>query len=189
HGRRRTRNHERSSAASFQHRANVGRTGNRLQTWVGKLQGIAGSLALILHMAHDPQNGATYAIEKQTLEDVRQLMLDFILPHGYEFYQQGAGSEQLRRIASWILTSGKQMVVASDLTTNVADCRGLPLREIQERISPLIAGGWLEPLQERSPLCRAWGVIKQVHTQLAERTKIEQERKTALATLIKGQQP
>jgi hypothetical protein len=64
------------------------------QSWVGKLQGIAGSLALILHMAHDPQNGATYATEEQIVENVRRLMLDFILPHGYEFYQQAGGSER-----------------------------------------------------------------------------------------------
>jgi hypothetical protein len=157
------------------------------QTWVGKLHGIAGSLALILHMAHDPQNGATYAVERHTVENVRRLMLDFILRHGYEFYQQGGGSEQLRRIASWILTSGTQRLVSSDITKNVADCRGLSLREIQERVSPLVAAGWLNPVEERNPLCRAWTVTPQVHAQLAERAKTEKARKTALAALIKGQ--
>src|SRR5262249_33687860 len=143
------------------------------QTWVGKLHGIAGSLALILHMAHDPQTGATYAIEEQTVKNVRQLMLDFILPHGYEFYQQAAGSERLRQLASWILTSGKQRIVSSDITRNVADCRGLTLRQLQERLSPLVAAGWLNPAEERNPLCRAWIVTPQVHAQLAERAKIE----------------
>jgi len=155
------------------------------QSWVGKLQGIAGSLTLILHMAHDPQTGATYAIEVQTVENVRRLMLDFILPHGYEFYQQGSSSERLRRIASWILTSGKQRVVASDITNNVADCRGLTLPQLQERLSPLVAGGWLEP-EARAPSCNAWKVAPQVHTQLAERAKIEAERKTKLIALMKS---
>jgi hypothetical protein len=177
-----------------QHLYNIEQTSGGLaagfQTWVGKLHGVAGNLALILHMAHHPSLHPNlhpaYVAEPSTIQNVRKLILDFILPHGYEFYQQGAGSEQLRRIASFILTSGKQIVVASDLTTNIRDCRGLTLREIQERISPLIAGGWLEPLQERSPLCRAWKVTPQVHTQLANRTKTEQEQKTALAALIKG---
>ena len=163
--------------------------GAGFQTWVGKLHGIAGNLALILHMIRDPTHGATYAVEASTVQDVRKLMLDFILPHGLEFYQQGSGSEQLRQIASWILTSGVKHLVASDLTSNITDCRGLPLQEIQKRLSPLIAAGWLEPVQERSPLCRAWNVSPQVHTQLAERTKLEKERKKILAALMKGGQP
>jgi hypothetical protein len=154
------------------------------QSWVGKLHGIAGSLALILHMAHDPQIGATYAIEEQTVENVRQLMLDFILPHGYEFYQQAGGSERLRQLASWILTSGKQRIVSSDITRNVADCRGLTLPQLQERLSPLVAGGWLEP-ETKTPSCNAWNVAPQVHTQLAERAKTEAERKAKLVALMK----
>jgi hypothetical protein len=140
-------------------------------------------------MIHDPTLGATYAVGASTVQDVRRLMLDFIIPHGYEFYQQGSGSEQLRQIASWILTSGKKHLVASDLTSNIADCRGLPLQEIQKRLSPLIAAGWLSPIEERSPLCRAWNVSQHVHTQLAERTKLEKERKKILAKLMKGEQP
>jgi hypothetical protein len=155
------------------------------QSWVGKLHGIAGSLALILHMAHDPELGATYAVEANTMEDARKLMLDFILPHGYEFYQQGGGTERLRRLASWILTSDKQRVLSSDITKNVADCRGLTLRELQERLSPLVAAGWLEP-ETKTPSCNAWRVAPQVHIQLAERAKIEAERKTKLIALMKS---
>lgn len=155
------------------------------QTFVGKLHGTAGRLALILHMAHDPQHGATYPVGEQTVANVRRLMLDFILPHGFEFYQQaGGGSERLRRLASWILTSHKQRVVSSDITTNVADFRGLTLPQVQEGVSPLVAGGWLEP-ESLAPSCHAWKVAPQVHTQLAERAKTELERKTKLAALMK----
>src|SRR5262249_51823801 len=139
--------------------------GTGFKTWIGKLHGIAGNLALILHMVRDPALGATYAVEASTAQDVRKLMLKFIIPHGYEFYQQGSGSEQLRQIASWILTSNVKHLVASDLTSNITACRGLSLREIQDRISPLVAAGWLEPIEERSPLCRAWIVTPQVHIQ------------------------
>ena len=155
------------------------------QTFVGKLHGTAGRLALILHMAHDPELGATYAVEANTMEDVRKLMLEFILPHGYEFYQQGSGTEQLRQIASWILTSGKTRIVASDIPNNIRDFRGLTLREIQEQISPLVAAGWLTP-ENPTPACRSWKVTPQIHTQLAERAKAERKRKNTIADLIKN---
>jgi hypothetical protein len=69
------------------------------------------------------------------------------------------------------------------LTTNVRDLRGLTLIEINERVSPLVAGGWLEPT-DKTPTCRVWTVAPQVHVQLAERAKSEAGRKTALAALI-----
>jgi hypothetical protein len=94
-----------------------------------------------------------------------------------------AESDRLRRLASWILTANKTRIVASDLTTNVADFRGLTLLQVNERVSPLIAGGWLRPA-DNTPVCRSWQVLPQVHTQLAERAKTEEARKTALAALM-----
>src|SRR5262249_39028492 len=145
-----------------------------------------GTLALILHLAEAPRQRFAEPVEENTIEKVRRLMLDFILPHGFEFYggADGTNGDRLRQIASWILTSGKKRLVASDLTTNIADCRGLTLREIQERVSPLVAGGWLTPDDEFNPLCRVWMVTPRVHAQLAERAKGEEARKAALAALI-----
>src|SRR5262249_23722275 len=102
-----------------------------------------------------------------------------------EFYRgaEGTNGDRMRRIASWILTSGKQRIIPSDLTTNVADCRGLALLEVNERLSPLIAGGWLLPAA-KTPVCRSWQVAPQVHVQLAERAKTEEARKAALAALM-----
>jgi hypothetical protein len=40
--------------------------------------------------------------------------------------------------------------VASDLTSNVADLRGLTVDEFNERLSPLIAGGWLDPVKSQA---------------------------------------
>jgi len=156
------------------------------KNFVGKLYSICGTLALILHLAEDPRQRFAEPVEENTIEKVRCLMLDFILPHAFEFYggADGTNGDQLRQIASWILTSGKKRLVASDLTTNIADCRGLTLREIQERVSPLVAGGWLSPDDDRNPLCRTWTVTPRVHAQLAERAKGEEARKAALAALI-----
>ena len=162
------------------------------QTFVGKLPGVSGSLALVLHMAHHlahyPElagSGVADRVTDQTVECVSRLVLDFILPHAYEFYC-GAGAtdgERLRRLASWILTAGKDRVVASDLTTNIADFRGLTLRDVNDRVSPLVAFGWLQPA-DKSPTCRSWTVTPKVHIELAGRAQSEEARKTALARLM-----
>ena len=156
------------------------------QSFVGKLNGLAGSLALILHMAHDPQYGAAQAVDEQTIENVRRLILDFVVPHAYEFYRTSemvTDGDRLRSIASWILTSGQTRILPSDLTSNVAGCRGLSLKEVNERISPLVAAGWLQPT-DSTPVCRSWDVAPQVHSQLAERAKQEEARKAVLADLM-----
>jgi hypothetical protein len=155
------------------------------ETFVGKLHGVCGTLALILHIAENPKEAAADRVEETTIEKVRRLVLDFILLHAFEFYRgaEATNGERLRRLASWILTSGKRRIVPSDLTTNVADFRGLTLIEVNERVSPLVAAGWLHPA-DNSPVCRSWTVNPQVHIQLAERAKSEERRKTALAKLM-----
>src|SRR5262249_13071089 len=91
--------------------------------FVGKLHGVCGTLALILHLTENPKEASSYPVEESTIEKVRRLVLDFILPHAFEFYRgaEGTNGDRMRRIASWILTSGKQRIIPSDLTTNVAD--------------------------------------------------------------------
>ena len=153
------------------------------QPFVGKLAGIAGRLAVILHMAANPES-TTREIEGMTVVNVRALVIDFIVPHAFEFYCTGeTEGERLRRVASWILTANKTRIVASDLTTNVADFRGLTVMQVNERVSPLVAAGWLQPA-DRTPLCRAWMVSPQVHIQFAERAKQEEERKRQLAAMF-----
>jgi hypothetical protein len=156
------------------------------QAFVGKLPGLAGSLALILHMAADPDGGASQPVEQATVENARRLIVDFILPHAFEFYRTAeslTNGDRLKKLASYILTSGKTRIVASDLTTNVADCRGLTLFEVNDRVSPLVAAGWLEPAAT-TPICRAWRVFPAVAVQFAERCQIERQRKTELAALM-----
>jgi Protein of unknown function (DUF3987) len=62
-------------------------------SFVGKLHGLTGSLALVLHLAHDPKCGATCPVNEQTIENVRRLTLDFILPHAFEFYRRAGPTE------------------------------------------------------------------------------------------------
>jgi Protein of unknown function (DUF3987) len=158
------------------------------QAFVGKLAGLAGSLALILHMAADPAHSALDEIEQSTVENVRRLVVDFLLPHAFEFYRSAeSGGDRLKKLASWILTSGKTRIVASDLTSNLADLRGLTLFEINERLSPFIAAGWLEP-KEHTPTNRAWTVSPAVFAQFEQRIELETARKVELANLMRGPQ-
>jgi len=73
--------------------------------------------------------------------------------------------------------------VPSDLTTNVWDLRGLGVWDLNQRVSPLVAGGWLTPDQP-GPMARAWTVNPQIREQFTARAEIEERRKAAIAVLM-----
>lgn len=158
------------------------------QAFVGKLAGLAGSLALILHMVAAPAEGGFRRVTRKTWESVDRLVRDFILPHAFEFYRSAetvTDGDRLQRIASWILTSGKTRIVSSDLTRNVAGLQGLTLFDLNQRLSPLVAGGWLSAV-ERGPVSRSWAVTPIVFEQFEERARVEEERKRQLAELMRS---
>ena len=161
---------------------NAGGINGGFQAFVGKLAGVAGSLALILTLAAEPEPSTM--IGPAAVEDVAVLVTQFLLPHAFEFYTSGAsGGEHLRALASWILTSGKTRIVPSDLTTNVRDCRGLGIWDVNQRMSPLVAGGWVTP-EQPGPMARGWTVNPGVHKQFAARAADEERRKAAVAALM-----
>jgi hypothetical protein len=141
-------------------------------------------------MVADPLEGRAHQVSRETVEDVWRLVLDFILPHAFEFYRTAetvTDGDRLQRLASWIITSGKTRILASDLTSNVRDLRGLTLFDLNKRVSPLVAGGWLMPV-EPGPVSRSWTVLPRVAEQFHERAKLEEERKAKLAELM-GKRP
>jgi hypothetical protein len=156
-----------------------------LQAFVGKLPGIAGRLAVILHMAANPEN-APREIETTTVADVRTLIIDFILPHAVEFYrstEELTDGERLRKIASWILTSQQNVVASRDLIRNVGCLRGVSVLDLQTCLSPLVAAGWLEPTGP-GPVNRAWAVNPKVAAQFERQRQTEEERKALAAGLM-----
>ena len=156
------------------------------QSFVGKLPGVAGSLALILAFATDPARDSDARVGADVIERVDVLIRDFILPHAFEFYQTSfAGTERLQRIASWILTSRKSRIVASDFASNVADLKGLSQWELNQRLSPLVAGGWLTA-NEPGPVARSWTVATRVFELFRARQEDEDRRKAAIKALIKS---
>jgi hypothetical protein len=159
---------------------------NGFQAFIGKLPGYAGRVALILHMAADPERGGTYDVDETTVKNVRRLIIEFIVPHAAVFYRAAESttdSDRLRTLASWILTSGKPRIVASDLIKNVWDLRGLTVFDLNKRVSPLVAGGWLEPA-EAGPTCRAWTVNPAASTLYEERKRQENDRKETLRRIM-----
>jgi hypothetical protein len=60
------------------------------------------------------------------------------------------------------------------------------VREVNEQVSPLVAGGWLDPIGV-GPACRAWDVNRAaIDAQFADRCRVEQERKNTIRQLIKN---
>jgi hypothetical protein len=153
--------------------------------FVGKLAAYAGVLTIILHLIDNPKEAGRNFIGRGTVEKVDRIIKTFLLPHAHEFYSQGEGeSERLRKLASYVLTCGKGRLRLADLTNSVWDCRGLTVLAINERVSPLVAGGWLAPT-EQGPACRAWDVNRAaMDAQFAEQRETEQQRKLALAQLM-----
>lgn len=107
------------------------------QTFVGKLDGVAGSLALNLHMAthlannpHDQASGIADPVQADTIDNVRRLVVDFILPHAREFYYGTAttSGEKLQRIASCDLRQRPHHRLRHH--ERHQDCRGLSVREV-----------------------------------------------------------
>jgi Protein of unknown function (DUF3987) len=171
---------------------NAGGLAEGFQSFVGKLGGVAGNLALILHIAGEHERNAfeeygdSGVIEKVTAENVDSLIRDCILPHALEFYSGVEGAtngDRLAQLASWILTNAKERFVASDLTSDVASYRGLSLFEINERVSPLVAANWIKP-KEKGRHCRAWDVNPDVFKQFAARSKQEEAAKQKIARLM-----
>ena len=153
------------------------------QAFVGKLAGVAGSLALVLHMATSPGPVVPFDIASK----VCKLMIEFILPHGLEFYRSTEATtdgDRLQRLASYILTSGKDRFVASDFVSNVAGLRGLSVFDLNRRVSPLVAGGWLSPADPGNIPNRAWAPDPAARVQFAAQIALEEKRKANLAALM-----
>jgi hypothetical protein len=155
------------------------------QGFVGKLPGLAGRFAVILRMAADPEY-PFHEIGVSVALNVGALIIHFIIPHALEFYSRGeemSGGERLRKIASWLITSKQRIVSSRDFIRNVRCLRGVSVFDLQTRLSPLVAGGWLEP-KEPGPANRAWTVTPAVAAQFERQRQIEEERKAVLAQLM-----
>jgi hypothetical protein len=153
--------------------------GDSFCSFVGKLQGVHGSLSLVLHLATDPEEALYEKVSEATVKSASRIVREFIIPHAAALYQESSDKvdwEGLRAVASFVLTSPKHRFTASDFTTNVRSMRGLGLWEVQQRVSPLVAGGWLSEEQGAAP-ARAWGIAPGIRERLRARRECELSRK------------
>jgi hypothetical protein len=111
--------------------------------------------------------------------------MNFLLPHAYQFYNLQSGeNERLRKLAAYILLSGLDRLRLADLTNKVRDCRGKSVREVNEKVSPLVAGGWLTP-DDHGPEHRVWIVNRQaIDQQFAQRMASERQTRGAFVQLL-----
>jgi hypothetical protein len=102
-------------------------------------------------------------------------MTDFIIPHGLEFYSATLDKGDwtaLRALASYVLTSPKDRFTAADFTSGVYAMRGLGVWELAQKVSPLVAGGWLVEDAKTVP-AKAWIIADGVRELLHARREKE----------------
>jgi hypothetical protein len=153
---------------------------------IGKLKAYAGVLTLIIYVIENPKEAMRLsAIGKTAVEKAARLIKDFLIEHAREFYSRSEGeTERLRRLAGYVLCCGETRLRLADFTTNTRDCRGKKVTELNELLSPLIAGDWLFPT-DPGPACRAWNVNRlAIDQQFAKRMLLEQERRQAIKQLL-----
>lgn len=131
--------------------------GSAWQGFVGKLAGVWGSLALLLHALWGYR--AADAVDGVTAKRASRIVEDFVLPHGLAFYRNLLGSAQLenRSIGAFIAGWGGTRITVRDFGRAPRCCRGLGADEITKRLQPFEAGGWLEPTKP-GPWNRQWTV-------------------------------
>lgn len=155
-------------------------------TFAGKLTGVQGSLALLLHLI-DSAGDVAHPVPERQMRAATRILKEFVIPHAMELYRSttdGADWDYLRKLSSFVLTSPKDRFTASDFTTGVHSLRGLGVWDVAQKLSPLVAGGWLNE-DDSSKSTRAWVVVPQLREKLATRRKLEIERKAEVLATIK----
>lgn len=138
--------------------------GEGWQGFTGKLTGIWGTLALILHIAcHGEQWGQAIpdevSVETATL--ARRILEEFILPHGLEFYRSlnGGGRADARYIGTWLAEREGQTISARDLGRGPNCLKRISADAVAKRMELFVTGGWLVPLSDY-PSNKKWTVTR-----------------------------
>lgn len=159
--------------------------GSRFATFTGKLPGLFGRLALVL--SYLEPSGLGFIVGKQSAQMAHTLIMHCIIPHAARVYMtmdaQGPSGDGMQGIAGYLLTKKLTRIVMSDLTSNVRQCRKLPVHDVLRMVSPLVSGGWLVPENE-TPNNRAWLVNPSVHVKFEVRAARETARRAAARALV-----
>jgi hypothetical protein len=160
--------------------------GPAFSAFTGKLIGVWGRLSLVLSQI-EPQLDPL-VVDEPIADMTRTLIFVSVLPNAARIYAAMGGTggniEVTRSIGGYILTKHKDRVLASDLAHNVRACRNQALEDVQRFVSPLVAGGWLEPEREFNP--NSWAVNPLVHHFFAARAALEREQRGTIRAIITG---
>jgi len=160
--------------------------GDSFCSFIGKLNGLHGSLMIVLHMATDPQNGPYEPVSEDTAKAATLLLKNFAIPHARALYQEttdGVDRDDQRSLFSFVLTSPKNRFTVSDFTSGVHALRGRGELEVAQKVSIVVANGWLTAEDTRG-VVKAWRIIPGVRELLSERYEIEKERKAKVVRAI-----
>lgn len=153
--------------------------GESFLSFLGKLAGVHGSLMLVLHLAADPREAAYRPVTGDTAKAASRILREFAIPHALALYQTSADGvdwDYLRGLASFVLTARKDRFTVSDFTSGVHALRGRSEWEVAQKVSALVAGGWLTTEDVRG-VVKAWNVVPGLRDVMAERRRDEAERK------------
>lgn len=135
--------------------------------FVGKLPGVWGSVALLLHVlwgyrASDP-------VSAETAKRASHLLETFILPHGLGFYRSLAGNVQAdsRAIAGFLAGWDQPVISVRDFVRGPRCCRGLSPEDLVAKLAPFETGGWLEP-EKPGPWNRKWKITPGIASRFAD---------------------
>jgi hypothetical protein len=162
--------------------------GPKFSTFISKLPGVFGRLCLTLQFLEPA--GLGYVISEKTALAARRLIVDTVIPHaGLVYMMIGEGTaqpEHTQAVAAYLLARQPPRIVVSDLTTSVRCCRGLTVADVGQLVSPLVAGGWLEPENDH-PTNRAWKVNPEIFRKFARQARTEIDRRALARAAILNQ--
>ena len=162
--------------------------GAQFSSFVGKMPGLFGRLALVLNFVEP--SGLGFIVPERIAVMARRLILECVIPHAAQVYMTMGGkasqAEAMQGIAGYVLVKKLGRVLVSDLTSNVRACRNKPLNEVHQMVSPLVSGGWLLP-ETPGPGNRSWVINPIVHTKFANRSVSEGVRRAHARAILRGE--
>ena len=139
--------------------------------FVGKLQGVWGNLALLLHVLWNTEPGELVSLA--VAQRASRIIDEFILPHAMVFYREMQGGEAQRNakaIGAWLAQCGKADVAVHDLGRGPRCLRDLTPEGIVKQMGVFEAGGWLVPVKP-GPGNRHWKVTPGIAAQFDQEIK------------------
>jgi hypothetical protein len=153
------------------------------QGFLGKLNGVWGSFALLLPALWG--HPATEKISAETADRATVLINEFVLPHGLAFYRSlvGTGQTDAKAIGAFLALREGTRVSVRDIARGPSCCRGLSSEEIIKKVASFEVGGWLQPFFP-GPWNKDWTVAPGLMEQFSQEVRAHMEAARAIQEKI-----